>query len=89
VSTVSAGSAPSCSRLPEIRGVQVAAATCTRRRVQEVRVIKQVEEVGLECHASSFIDLERLRHVEIDQRRSWPDKDVATDRSVTPKPAVD
>src|SRR5205823_13140952 len=89
VATIASSRAPCGPRLTEIRGSQVAASPRSRRRADEVGVVEQVEEVGLERHSRPFIDFEILGDVEVYVSPGRTDQTVALDRRVAPQAVVD
>src|SRR2546429_4261698 len=80
--------APGRTRRAEIATSLIGAAACARCRVQEVRMIEQVEEVGLECHPCPLIHLECLGYVEIDVLPVEAVYAVPVDWSITPQTVI-
>src|SRR5205823_13009404 len=89
VATIASSRAPCGPRLTEIRGSQVAASPRSRRRADEVGVVEQVEEVGLERYSRLFIEIEILGDVEVYVSPGRTDQTVALDRRVAPQSIID
>jgi len=79
---------PRCSRRAEITVPKIRTACVAGSRIQEVRVIEKVEEIGLERKAGILRDLEPLRDVEVDVRTRWTVNAVAADWHVAPQAIV-
>jgi len=89
MATIAACRAPCGPRLAEVAGAKIAATTNSGCRADEVGMVEQVEEVGLECHSRSFIDFKILGDVEIYDSPGRTDQAVALDRRVAPQAVVD
>ena len=89
VATIASCRAPCGPRLAEVAGAKIAATTNSGCRADEVGMVEQVEEVGLERHSRSFIDFKILGDVEIYDGPGRSDQTVALDRRVAPQAVVD
>ena len=89
VATIASCRAPCGPRLAEVAGAKIAATTNSGCRADEIGVVEQVEEVGLERHSRSFIDFKILGDVEIYDGPGRTDQTVALDRRVAPQAVVD
>ena len=82
--TVSSG----CGRRAETR-VQLVIAGATGTRRQEVRVIEEIEEVGLEGQRRRLRHLELLGHVEVHVAEVRAEDAVPPDWRIAPQATVD
>jgi hypothetical protein len=60
----------------------------TGSRVREVRMVEQIEEVGIEPEAHPLVDLEGLADSKINVRVHWPWQRSATGVGIAPEPTV-
>src|SRR6267378_3640457 len=68
-------------------GKRVASCVC-RTRIQEIRVVQQIEEVRIESEAGPLVDLERLADAKIYIGEMRPRNRASTQVWVTPESAM-
>ena len=81
MTTVIAPGRPGCT---EVIRTEIRAAASTSSGVKEVRMVEQIEEVRLECHPRTFVNLKRLREIEVYVLTTWSDDAIPRNGRIAP-----